>query len=101
MFKRRDYFKEDRQKPCSIKDEPVSRASLNDEEARSYPDMYEAYRDFAKTYNLSMNNFILTNGCENAVRIIFEAIRPKYVYTENPSWGLVEVLANGLNVSTS
>ena len=96
MFKRRNYFKEDRQKPWSIKDEPVSKVSLNDEEARSYPDMYEAYRDFAKTYNLSMNNFILTNGCENAVRIIFEAIRPKYVYTENPSWGLVEVLANGL-----
>lgn len=24
MFKRRDYFKEDRQKPWSIKDEPVT-----------------------------------------------------------------------------
>ena len=30
------------------------------------------------------------------MRIIFEALRPKYAYIENPSWGLVEVLANGL-----
>lgn len=96
MYTRRDYFKEDREKPWSIKDEPVSQEALNDEIARSYPDMYEAYQDFAKTYDLSMNEFILTNGCENAVRIILEALRPQYLYTENPSWGLVEVLANGL-----
>ena len=53
-------------------------------------------KNFAQTYNLSRDSFILTNGCENAVRIIFEALRPKYAYIENPSWGLVEVLANGL-----
>lgn len=28
--------------------------------------------------------------------LFFEALRPKYAYIENPSWGLVEVLANGL-----
>ncbi|WP_270649909.1 aminotransferase class I/II-fold pyridoxal phosphate-dependent enzyme [Megamonas funiformis] len=96
MFKRRDYFKEDRQKPWSIKDEPVTCEALADTEARTYPDMFEAYKNFAQTYNLSRDSFILTNGCENAVRIIFEALRPKYAYIENPSWGLVEVLANGL-----
>lgn len=96
MYIRKNYFKEDREKPWSIKDEPVNQEALNDEIVRAYPDMYEAYQNFAKTYNLSMNEFILTNGCENAVRIILEALRPQYLYTENPSWGLVEVLANGL-----
>lgn len=44
MFKRRDYFKEDRQKPWSIKDEPVTCEALADTEARTYPDMFEAYK---------------------------------------------------------
>ena len=47
MFKRRDYFKEDRQKPWSIKDEPVTCEALADTEARTYPDMFEAYKNFA------------------------------------------------------
>ena len=67
MFKRRDYFKEDRQKLWSIKDEPVTCEALADTEARTYPDMFEAYKNFAQTYNLSRDSFILTNGCENAV----------------------------------
>ena len=50
MFKRRDYFKEDRQKPWSIKDEPVTCEALADTEARTYPDMFEAYKNFAQTY---------------------------------------------------
>lgn len=94
MYKRRDYFIEDRDKPWSIKDEPVNFTS--DETARTYPDMYKAYINFARTYRLSRNSFILTNSCENALRIVLEALRPKYMYIENPSWGLVETLANGL-----
>ena len=46
MFKRRDYFKEDRQKLWSIKDEPVTCEALADTEARTYPDMFEAYKNF-------------------------------------------------------
>lgn len=96
MFKRKAYIKENRQKPWTIKDEPPNNIVMDNEEARSYPDMYEAYTNFAKTYNLSMDSFILTNGCENALRIVLELLRPKYLYIENPSWGLVEVLGNGL-----
>ena len=49
MFKRRDYFKEDRQKPWSIKDEPVTCEALADTEARTSPYMFEAYKNLVQT----------------------------------------------------
>ena len=96
MLKRKKYIKEDRDKSWSIKDEPAYERIRIEKKDREYPDMYSAYKQFAEIYKLRENQFILSNGCENALRIVLEAIRPYYMYIENPSWGLVEILANGL-----
>lgn len=75
-----------------------------------YPNMYEAYKIFEKNYmsnsSISSLSFILTTGCESALRISCEAIkRIEYdknsntmkdfsLYKENPTWGMVDVVYN-------
>ena len=80
----------------SIKNEPIG---------FFYPDMYKAYRDFSLSFNISTDNFILTNGCENAIRIILTMLKVNETITdkeplliENPGWELVKVLSEAMKI---
>lgn len=78
--------------------EPLIGYQQNDEIITQYPDMYQAYMDFANTYAISTDNFILTNGTEDSLRICFSVIRRLYdeymrVYYMDHGWGLVNILA--------
>lgn len=63
-----------------------------------YPDMEAAYKAFSETYNIPQDNFILTNGCENALRIVLLALKPKKIYAEYPRWELFDVICEGLGI---
>jgi len=78
----------------SIKNEPIG---------YSYPDMYSAYKNFSKNFNIPIGNFILTNGCENAIRILLslfskEITTEKPLLIEKPGWELVSVLAYAMDI---
>lgn len=57
-----------------------------------YPDMYKAYNIFEKTFKINKKNFILTNGCENALRIAISLFKNRTsigkFYYEQPGWRL-------------
>ena len=63
-----------------------------------YPDMEAAYAAFSETYKIPQDNFILTNGCENALRIALLALKPKKIFAEHPRWELFDVICEGLDV---
>lgn len=88
MVKRFEY-KPDRSSIISSKNEPLP---------FKYPNMYEAYQAFSETYKISKDNFILTNGCENAFKIALLALKVKYIEIENPGWYLADVICEGLDV---
>ena len=58
------------------------------------------YDDFSKVFNIEKKNFILTNGCENAMRLALEFYNFKFgnqiLYTENPGWKMADVLGAAL-----
>lgn len=65
-----------------------------------YPDMGKMYDAFSDTFHISKNNFILTNGCENAMRILLEYFKchnTQNLMVENPGWQLAEVLGVALH----
>lgn len=84
----------------SVKNEPW----FVDNEYGWYPDMAQMYEDFSKVFNIKKKNFILTNGCENAMRLALEFCNFKFdnriIYTENPGWQMADILgaALGYNV---
>ena len=86
-------FTRDRYKPetvpsfISIKNEP----SLD----KTYPNMYNVYTNFSNHFSIPINNFILTNGCENALKIAMMMLSGKDLYIEHPSWAMVDVIAEG------
>lgn len=65
-----------------------------------YPDMAKMYDDFSKVFNIEKKNFILTNGCENAMRLALEFYNFEFgnqiLYTENPGWKMADVLGAAL-----
>lgn len=66
--------------------------------ARLYPDMFKTYHTFAHAYDLSLDNFILTNGCENALRIAILAMKPEKMLIEDPTWRMAEVICSAFEV---
>lgn len=68
----------------------------------NYPDMEAAYDYFSSYLSIPRSNFILTNGCEEALKIVFQVIdriakdkkRTNFLFAERPRWGMVDVLAN-------
>lgn len=91
MIKREDYKPYNYIENYSTKNEPLP---------NRYPDMYSVYKHFSEAFDLPMDNFILTNGCENALRIVLLACKIKELSIEYPSWGLVEIIANSLSIKT-
>ena len=68
---------------------------------KKYPDMYEAYKSFSEKYDISTNNFILTNGGENAVRWALLGLNAKNIKIEHPSWRLIETMCEAFNIKYS
>lgn len=97
-MKRDDYEK---LKPNSLgistKNEPLEDNVLT-VNTRAYPDMYKAYADFSKAYGIPLGNFILTNGCESALRIALLALRPDKLTIEQPTWARVQVECEALDI---
>ena len=77
--------------------------NLIDDKYKHYPDMKDVYDKFSKFFNINRDNFILTTGCEESLRIAIKIIkylgyqsknRPTIsrVFLENPTWSLAEVV---------
>lgn len=81
--------------PISIQNEPAHHVCFS-EDFRQYPDMYSAYENVKRL--LGNDRFILTNGCENALRIALLAINPIELQYETPGWGLVPIIAESLDI---
>lgn len=92
MIKRKFY--QPKEKLISTQNEPY----LPGQHTARYPDMYETYLAFQETYHIGLNNFILTNGCENALRITLLALRIKNLIIENPTWAMAEIIASSLDI---
>lgn len=63
-----------------------------------YPDMYQTYKSFANIFCLSLQNFILTNGCQNALKSALLAIKPSSLYFDYPSWQMLQVITTACNI---
>lgn len=66
-----------------------------------YPDMGKTYDSFSDIFQISKENFILTNGCENALRIMLEYSKCHNLIIEKPGWQMTEVLGNALRYNVS
>lgn len=96
---KRDDYQPAEQNPFGIstKNEPWTERHI-EIDARPYPDMHRAYRDFSKAYKIPLNNFILTNGCESALRIALLALRSHKLTIEQPTWARVQVECEALDI---
>ena len=65
---------------------------------RLYPDMLQAYRKFASLMDLSLDQFILCNGGENAMKTALLALKPKDLTWFAPTWKMPEVLCSALDI---
>lgn len=66
-------------------------------EEKWYPDMAEAYDNFSNLFGVSKDNFILTNGCENAMRLALMFFHGSTLYTEQPGWQMADILGEACN----
>lgn len=65
---------------------------------REYVDMYYAYNKFSKLFNIPLNRFFLANGCENAIKNVLLALRPKTLCWAKPTWRMLEVYCEALDI---
>ena len=89
MIKRNEYKEYNYIENYSTKNEPLP---------YRYPDMKSTYDKFSEIFDIPKNNFILTNGCENAFRIALLATRIKEISIETPGWELAKVIADSLDI---
>lgn len=94
MIKRNDYKKREETIFTRANENPRLNTKLAD-----YPDMYGIYEEFNKKFmdNNDSFSFILTNGCENALRITCQVVKRLIngkvsLYKESPTWGMVPVI---------
>lgn len=99
MIRREEYQEVKRNEDWSIGNEPVIDFGAGLTKSISqYPDMKKAYDNFSEIYKIPKTNFILTNGCEEALRIACSVLERTssssdiFFYYENPSWGMVPVI---------
>ena len=79
-------------------DIPTVVSTKNEPKGTHYPNMFLTYQKFSNIFNLPTSRFILTNGCENALRIALLLLKPTSLSIENPTWGLVSIIAKSLNI---
>jgi len=98
MTKRDMILKRKRNDKYTTSNEPLIGYQENDSIITQYPDMYKAYMDFSNTYSIPTDNFVLTNGTEESLRICLSVIRKMYdeyrefCYMDN-GWGLTKIIA--------
>lgn len=63
---------------------------------RRYPDMYYAYEKFRSIFNLPKDCFFLANGCENAMKNVLLALKPRTMLWAVPTWRMPVVYAAAL-----
>lgn len=84
-------------KKSGTSNEPVALEGF--EYLREYPDMKRAYEIFSDLVELPTNQFILCNGGENAVKNTLLAIKPKNMFFSYPTWGMLDVYCEALNIN--
>ena len=72
----RDFYKE-KKIGLSYQNEPPIKISIK-QNIRLYPDMFNVYKSFQKIFNIEYDNFILSNGAENAIKNALLANGDKY-----------------------
>lgn len=94
--------------PYSIGNEPVKLLdkhipiTIKEEDIVQYPDMNKLYKKVSEVFHIPMNNFIITNGSETALRIALTVSKilfsithkdeePVFCY-EYPSWDMVPIV---------
>lgn len=65
---------------------------------RLYPDMFYAYKKFSQEFNLPTDTFFLGNGCENTMKNVLLALKPKTMCWAGPTWKMVDVYCEALNI---
>lgn len=67
---------------------------------RLYPDMKKAYDKFADLFNINKETtgFILANGCENVMKQVLLAMKPKNLTWFEPTWKMPEVFCAALGI---
>lgn len=91
-------FYTEKQTGLSTQNEPGNKYYLFSN-VQQYPDMYSAYLNFSKLFNLNLTNFILANGCENALKNTLLALKIKNLNFNYPTWQMIEVLCTALDIS--
>ena len=92
----RDFYKE-KKIGLSYQNEPPIKISIK-QNIRLYPDMFNVYKSFQKIFNIEYDNFILSNGAENAIKNVLLAIKCKRLSWSKPSWGFIDVYCEQLNI---
>lgn len=93
MIKREKYKQKDY--GLSKQNEPGNDLILSGN-VREYPDMFYAYKKFGEYFNLSPDSFFLANGCENAMKNVLLALKPKNMVWAIPTWRMPEVYSEAL-----
>lgn len=86
--------------------EPIWNKEIEDKYIH-YPNMYELYQTFSKIFNVPIDNFILTSGCEESLKISLQVLKDfiklkesgnldykTELVCESPTWGLAELIMN-------
>lgn len=86
--------------------EPIWNKEIEDKYIH-YPNMYELYQRFSEIFDIPINNFILTSGCEESLTISLQVLKDYIKLKENgnldyttelvcesPTWGLAELIMN-------
>ena len=94
MTKREAYFPNPQ--GLSRQNEPATDILLSGY-VRKYPDMFYAYRKFQQLFALPDDSFFLANGCENAMKNVLLALKPKSMVWATPTWRMPEVYAAALD----
>lgn len=92
MLQRSQYSEEDQDLILSTKNEPSASIQLK-VEIRKYPDMHKAYEGFSRCFGIPASQFILGNGCENVMKSVLLALKPKSLHWSKPAWGFIDVYA--------
>jgi histidinol-phosphate/aromatic aminotransferase/cobyric acid decarboxylase-like protein len=95
MIKREAY--KQRNYGLSTQNEPGEDTYLTTN-VRLYPDMYYAYKKFGEFFNLQPDTFFLGNGCENTMKNVLLALKPKTLCWAGPTWRMLEVYCEALDI---
>ena len=95
MLERQDY--KPKTKGLSSQNEPAN-DWLMTTNVRQYPDMYLAYQRFSQVFDLPLNTFFLGNGCENTIKNVLLALKPKSLCWGTPTWRMLDVYCEALEI---